>query len=250
MTSKYAPFGYVPAEVRGMPAYLLSGEEPQRVTTPSGGAPDSVVYEGKGTLAADGSARLDLVQRFYGKYATSLRSGLSQVPERQLRDVLESRLLARSLRGARLIQHRVEQLDQLDAPLTLRLRVEVPNLAQASGDRLILPPPFALRVSQLATLPVRQTPLLFADATHQEVRLELALPKGARVESKPRTALVKDGERSVSVRDRAQGGAIILDRVLELPAGRVQPNEYPRFVAFTRSADEALSSSIRIRLAR
>lgn len=249
LNSKYAPFGYVPAEVRGMPAYVLYAEQPRVVTTPSGGAPDSIVYEGAGTLAADGSARLDLVQRFYGKYATGLRSGLAEVPERQLHDVLESRLLARNLRGARLVSYKVEQLDQLDAPLTLRLTVEVPTFAQSSGTRLILTPPFSPRISQLATLPTRQTPLLFADATHQEVRLKLALPPGARVETPPGNVRVADADRSVTVRDKLDRGALIIERVLDLPAGRVQPTDYAKFAQFARRADDALSSSIRISLA-
>jgi hypothetical protein len=248
LNSKYAPFGYVPAEVRAMPAYLLSGDRPELVQAPAQGAPDSIVYEGTGKLAADGSARLNLVQRYYGKYATSLRGGLAEVPERQLRDVLESRLLGPALRGARLLSHKVEALEQLDAPLTLRLTVDVPSLAQQSGGGLLLEPPYAPRLSQLATLPARQTPLLLGDATHQEVRLSLELPPRARVSAQPQARVVHDGERQVRIRDRLEGNTLVLERVIAFPAGRVQPDQYPTFARFVRSAEDALSTSIRISL--
>jgi tetratricopeptide (TPR) repeat protein len=247
LNSKYAPFGYVPAEVRAMPAYLLGGAAPELVQTPTQGAPDSIVYEGTGKLAADGSARLNLVQRYYGKYATSLRGGLAEVPERQVRDLLESKLLAPSLRGARLITHKVEALEQLDAPLTLRMTVDVPSLAQQSGGGLLLEPPYAPRLSQLATLPVRQTPLLLGDATHQEVRLSLELPPQAKV-AKPQARVVHDGERQVRIRDRLEGSTLVLERVIAFPAGRIQPAEYAGFARFVRSAENALSTSIRISL--
>jgi len=250
VSNKYAAFGYIPAEVRGMPAFLLSGTRPELVTTETGGAQDSIVYEGSGVLAPDGSARIELVQRFFGKYATSLRSGLAEVPGRQLHDLIESRLLARTLRGARLLSHRLEQLDDLDAPLTLRMTAEVPAFAQLTGTNLILSPPFVPKLSQLATLPSRQTPLLLADAMHQEVRFKIELPAGARINARLSSAQIKEGERAIKVSDSVKGTTLMLDRIVNLPAGRVQPADYARFVQFARGADDALSTNIRIALAR
>src|SRR5262249_53538672 len=54
--SKYAPFGYVPAEARGMPAYALSEKGPVPLKVPEQGVPDRVAYEGDVKLARDGSA--------------------------------------------------------------------------------------------------------------------------------------------------------------------------------------------------
>jgi hypothetical protein len=39
-----------------------------------------------------------------------------------------------------------------------------------------------------------------------------------------------------------------LDREIELPAGRVQPQDYGKFQDFARQADEALFHSVRVRL--
>ncbi len=248
VSNKFAPFGYVPAEVRGMPAYLLTGSKPQKLETPNQGAQDGLVYEGTVQLAADGTGTIDFAEKFYGKYAMALRGALAQLPESQLHDVIESRLLGHALRGAHLVDFKVEQLDDLDAPLTLHMKATQPGFAQSVGGGLVISPPFTPRISQLATLPARQTPLLIGEATHQEVRLSIQLPPGAQLASTLAGGTIKDGDRSVEVKDTLRGNTLVLDRTLDLPAGRIQPDRYPAFVQFAHRADDALSSSIQIKL--
>jgi len=247
VSSKYAPFGYVPAELRGTTAYLLGGDHAKELTTPGSGTQDSVVYQGTVKLATDGSAKIQLSQSFYGKYAMALRSVLSQLPEGRLHDVIESRLLGRELRGARLEHYSIQHRDDLDAPLVIQTQATMSGFAQQSGNSLVVSPPFAPRISQLTTLPARQTPLLIGEATHQEVRLTIQLPKGAHVESTLAPGTIKDADRSVIVKDSFQNGALVLDRVIDIPAGRTQPADYPAFVQFARQADDAVSSNIRVR---
>jgi hypothetical protein len=246
--SKYAPFGYVPAEARGMPAYLLSRGAPELTRTPSEGTTDDMAYEGTVKLAATGAADVTLTLTFTGKYATSLRSALSQMPEDQLRSVLESRLLGRELRGIQLSQYRVDHFDDLDSPLSIQAQGHVQSFADRSSGALVVSPPFGVHLSQLAVLPARQTPLLLVDATHQRIKLSIELPPGAKLEPLAPARIVADGERKVSVRDAQKGNALVLDREIELPAGRVQPDAYPRFQDFARQADEALFHSVRVRL--
>lgn len=250
VSSKYAPFGYVPAELRGVPAYLLGHRTLKRVMTPAGGGQDSVVYDGDATLSADGSARIQLSESFYGKYAMALRGAFAQLPEAQMHDVLESRLLGRALRGARLVSYHIDHADDLDAPLSIRMTATMSGFAQPSGHTLILSPPFAPSIGRLAALPTRQTPLLIGQATHQEVHLRITLPPGARVLSTLTPGVIRDADRSVSVQDRIAGNRLILNRVIDIPAGRIQPKAYPSFVQFARRADDALSSNIVVRVGR
>jgi len=246
--SKYAPFGYVPAEARGMPAYLLSRGAPLLTQTPKEGMLDDMAYEGNVKLAATGAADVTLTLKFTGKYATGLRNALSQMPEDQLRSVLESRLLGRELRGIQLSDYRVDHFDDLDSPLLIHVQGHIQTFAERSNGSLLVSPPFGARLSQLAVLPVRQTPLLLVDATHQRIKLTLDLPPGARLEQLAPPKSVKDGERQVTVRDAQQGNSLVLDREIELPAGRVQPSAYGQFQEFARQADEALFHSVRVRL--
>jgi hypothetical protein len=162
--------------------------------------------------------------------------------------VLESRLLGRELRGIQLSQYRVDHFDDLDSPLLIQVQGHVQSFAERSSGALIVSPPFGARLSQLAVLPARQTPLLLVDATHQRVKLKLDLPPGSTLEQLSPPRAVKDGERQVTVRDSQQGGALLLDREIDMPAGRVQPNAYGQFQEFARQADEALFHSVRVRL--
>jgi hypothetical protein len=246
--SKHAPFGYVPAEVRGMPAIVFVGDRWETTRSPSAGAHDRAATEGKAKLALDGSATLDLTQTFQGKYATGLRTVLSQLPERQIRDAIESRLLGAALRGVELLEYHIEGVNDPDAPIRIITRSRARSFAQTVGSTLMIAPPgFTPRLSQFATLPTRQTPLLMVESVSQEVRLAVELPPGTSVQSALLPKKLANGERRVELADSAKGQTLVFERHVSLPAGRIQPSEYPAFLEFTREADEALSGSVRVK---
>ncbi len=247
VNDKYAPFGYVPAPLRGEKAFLLRGDKPQALTVPEHGAVDGIMYEGKGTLNPDGSAKLAISLKFYGKFAAGLRNGLSQIPENQLGNIIESRLLGRDLQGARLEKHSVEDVEDLDAPLTLNVDVDVPQLATPGAGGLVLTVPFMPTLGSYASLAKRATPLLLVDSSMQSLDLELKLPPGMKVASPTRPEKLAFGDFEVVVDDKAGAGSVKLSRRVDLAAGRIQPADYPAFQAFTRSADDALKSEIRLR---
>lgn len=244
--SKFTPFGYVPAEARGMPAYALSPSQgPIATRVAEDGVLDRVSYQGEVRLGRDGAARVELVQALYGKYATALRDAFSELSPGQIRDLVETRLLGQTLRGARLLKHKIEHLEDPDRALLIRTTSLVPSFAEVSGGALLVSPPFAPRIGQLATLPERQTPLLLVDFPDQVVQLRLHLPKGTRA-PKLDSREITSGNRRVTVRDRIEAGQVLLDRQVVIPAGRIQVADYPEFSRFARSADEALSASIRM----
>ncbi len=248
MAGKYAPFGYVPAETRGMPAQLLDQGSWQPVKVPNGGTLDEVAVDGRVQLAEDGSAELELAQSFHGKYAMALRSVVAEFSAQQLRDAIESQLLGRSLRGVRLLEHKVEGVDDPDAPIVIKTKSTMRTFAQAIGGSLLIQPPFTTRITQFASLPSRQTPLLIVEPTQQSVRLEVTLPRGAELQSSVGSRRVEDGERKIVVEDKAQGGKLTLQREVYIPSGRIQPDAYPKFLDFARRADDALLSSVRVRV--
>jgi tetratricopeptide (TPR) repeat protein len=244
--SRYTPFGYIPAEVRDMPAYLLTGEEPTKAKTPAGGIHDRISYTGSVALRADGSALVELSQGFHGKYAIMLREAVAELPERQLRDAIESRLLAPELQGARLLSYELGALEDLDAPLVIRTKVEVKSFAQRAGKALVISPPFNAGIQGYARLPARQTPLLIGEALDQEVKLRIELPEGMKLTSMLKPRKLEDQTGSVVIADRLDGGVLFLDRKVEMNAGRVQPADYPRFALFVRSAGDATAASLRL----
>jgi hypothetical protein len=126
----------------------------------------------------------------------------------------------------------------------------VPSFAQVAGSVLLVAPPFAPRIGQLAALPARQTPLLVVDSTEQQIVLKLRFPKGAILAAPMAAREVTDGDYKVVIRDRQEGSDVILDRSIVLPSGRIQVDAYPDFLRFARLADDSLSASVRVRLAK
>jgi len=243
LSEQFAPFGYVPVEARGMPAYELALDGQRPLTVPAVGDQDRLEYEGKVRLGPDGSARLALRQRFVGKYAIRLRAGLTQVPEGRLPEILEGRLLGQALPGAQLFGHSIEGQSDLDAPLVVEMQAAVGKFAEVGPDRIVIEPPLMPRLTRLATLPERQTPLLIREAMHQSARLEIAIEPGTEVWGL-RQGEVREGEYRVTARDSVSGGTLVLDREVSIAAGRVSPADYPRFLAFTREAEQLLAQPI------
>jgi tetratricopeptide (TPR) repeat protein len=243
LRDKFAPYGYLPAGLRGQPAYRLIAGAPRETTSVAGTA-DGILYEGTGDLRSDGSAVLELAQKFLGQPGMGLRAGLEQLPPAQLHDAIEGKLLAQAIPGARLGKIAIENQADLDQPIVLRMSVEVSDFMRRRGRDLVLVPPFAIRLSQIARLPRRQTPLVLGEPTYTSIHLTFKLPPGARVVTSLTPVEVKDHDRRVIVRDRLEGQNLVLDRVIDIPAGRIEPAAYAELQNFVRRADEATMRDI------
>jgi cellulose synthase operon protein C len=153
--------------------------------------------------------------------------------------------------GARLQSVDLENQDDLDAPVKLVMKLEVSSFARPSGAQLVVTPPFAPGLSSLATLASRETPLFLSEArsTQHKVAIRVALPSGAKVQGTDlKPASGTDRDRTYAVRDRVEGGALVIERSVDIPAGRVAPAEYGAFQAFVRALDEAFERDIAITL--
>jgi cellulose synthase operon protein C len=243
LRDKHAPYGYLPAGLRGQPAYRLIAGTPRETTSVEGSA-DGIIYEGTGELRQDGTAVLELAQKFLGRPGMGLRAGLEQLPPAQLRDAVEGKLLAQAIPGARLGKFSVENQADLDQPIVMRMSVEVTDFTRRRGRDLVLVPPFAIRIAQLARLPRRQTPLVLNEPTYASIRLTFKLPPDARVVSALPPVEIKDRDRRVVVRDRQEGQNLVLERVIDIPAGRIEPAAYGELQSFVRRADEATMRDI------
>ncbi len=248
---KFAPYGYMPSSLRGQPAIVLKPGAP-RETTPSGGSSDAVIHQGTVALAADGSATLDVVQRYEGKLAILLRSALETLPDARLKETVEARLLPQSLPGARVISVEIKNLADIDQPLELAMKLEMSSFARAQGKELLVPPPFPMQLSKLAQLPTRETPLYISEqlATRIELKLTVKLPQGARVTTALEPSAVDNDGRSARVKDRSEAGALVFERIVDIPAGRVKVEDYAKFQSFAQRADALLHRDVVVSLER
>jgi cellulose synthase operon protein C len=241
---KFAPFGYIPAELREQPAIrLVAGTPTEVVHAP--GATDGVTYEGRADVRLDGSAALDLVLTFEGDRAIAWRNALDHIPDAKLYDFVEREVVAPSLDGGHVRDIKVVGADSRDEALVMRLAVEVPELAKPTASGLTLRPPFVPPLAQLASLPERHTPLLRRTSWHAQVRVQAVLPDSVKLPAVLPRGEARDGAARVVVSDAVNGHAISFDRVVDLPAGRVAPgDEYASWQKFIRDADTLLSRNV------
>lgn len=243
--NKFAPFGTVPGYLRGERAYLLGRLEAEETRVPVKASVDGIRYEGSGQLSADGTAQLSIKIVFIGAYATSLRNGLAQIPENQLGNIIESRLLGQYLQGSRLKNFKVLDQEKLDQPLVIAVETEVPQLATPSKAGLLLSPPFMPRLTGLTPLARRATPLLIGQESQQTLDLTLTLPPGMVAE-----VTTDKGENSLSnyqVADTAQKGSLRLSRSVMTKAGRIPTDRYGAFQKYANQADAALTRPLRLK---
>jgi hypothetical protein len=242
---KFAPYGYVPAELREQPAILLSPGTP-REAVHAPGAVDGVRYDGRALLHDDGSAAIELTCTFSGNRGIAWRNALDQVAQAKLIDFVERELVAPSFAGAHVRDMKAEGADRPDEPLVMKLQVEVPELAKMmTGGGLEVHPPFAPGLSQLAGLPERHTPMIRPGHWYSEVHMQVVLPQGMKPPAEVAHGQARDEDAVVTVRDSAGEGGIQFDRVIDLPAGRVEPGEeYARWQKFVRDADALIGREL------
>jgi tetratricopeptide (TPR) repeat protein len=241
---KFAPFAYVPAELRDQPAIVLAPGMPREIVH-APAAVDGVTYEGRADVKTDGSASLDLTLTFSGNRAIAWRNALDQIPQAKLYDFVERELVAPSFDGGHVRDLKVDDEGALDQPLVMHLKLEVPQLAKPATNGMTLRPPFAPSLTQLAALPERHTPLLRRASWHAEVRLHVVLPDAMRMPAELPRGEAREGEALVVVKDAVNGHSIDFDRLIDLPAERVQPGEeYARWQEFTRKADALVARDV------
>ncbi|MEM1031431.1 MAG: hypothetical protein AAF928_10835 [Myxococcota bacterium] len=254
---RYTPYGFLPDRLRGQPAVLAQPPGPitrpevpprEEETTSAEGADNVITHDGAVTLAPDGSATLTLEQAYEGRYAITVRSALSEVLASRRKDVIEAQVLGPALPGGRVTTLDLPGFDELDRPARLKMGVEVPNFARVGDGEMSVKVPFLAALAPLVSKPERETPLYIGDRAtrHVKLQLEVALPPGAKVLTPLELVTIESPALRVIVRDRILGDTLMIDREVELPAGRIQPEGYPAFVTLVRRADDALNRIIRI----
>jgi cellulose synthase operon protein C len=241
---KFAPYGYIPAELRNQPAIILAPGMPRdMVRAPA--MVDGVSYQGSATVEGDGSAALELAVTFSGNRAIAWRNALDRVAQARLYDFVERELVAPSFDGAHVRELKIEGADAVDRPLVLHVSVEVPQLAKQVQGRLVVRPPFAPSLAPLAALPQRHTPLLRGNSVRAEVHLRVVLPDSVAMPSDMPRSELHFGDARVISKDTVSGHAIDFERIIDLPAGRVQPGEeYAAWQKFVRDADTLLTRDV------
>ncbi len=240
--AKLAPYGRLPVELWGAPAYVCEQGGGVLEVLPWG------EFDGEGqrgeveiTLLPGGKARVAHLRELPGFDMFRLKEAFAQAPAAQLRSFFASQANA-LFAGARLVESEALRLDQPGAPLAYRFVADVPSAVHPRGDgTLTLAPgltPTRLKESLGAhrrrefDLVVRQ-PVVIRDTA----RIDLGPYACSRLPSDV-TLQTSIGQFSL-LHVREGDGRLRIERLLTLRPGRITPEEYPAFREFLSRVDEA-----------
>jgi cellulose synthase operon protein C len=248
--TRYAPASYLPPQLRGQRALLLTAQGGTEQLPRPDLAEDLREIDAEITLADDGSAVVEVEERQRGGMAFALRDNLDQIPEGELNERFEQSYASSILPGARLTSLTIEGRSGGAGPLVLRYTLAASAIGHRSGDELRVPSLFDAQLqNRYARMHARTTTALIAPDTAIDVRERVVLPKGASAGALPRAqSLSHPSGARFSESASLEGGSIVLSRSLRIPTARVAPADYPSFAEFCRSTDRAEATDLIVRL--
>jgi Tfp pilus assembly protein PilF len=240
-TTRGTPYGVLPGPVRGAEALVLPapGEQLEVTRTPADDGSERRRTRLAVAVDAEGGAVVEGADTYAGFEAATLRASIEPLDAQSRRQAMEQ-VLAKSFRGATLLDLAVDGDGALDGPLTLRWRAKVERWARLEEGRAVAEQPiFPARLgARFVQRAVRETPLLVASDDRAAVELTVTLPPGWRPAPAP-PASVATPFGSYRRDEADEAGRLLRKESFELLRRRVAPGEYPAFGDFARAVDAA-----------
>ena len=246
-SSRYAPFGYLPALLRGQPARLLIDGAPL-VGLPNGeGGHDRRSLDVVVDAAESGSTRIEIVERVGGSGAIAWRSQFEEIPPAELERRFEQDYVARLVPGATLSSLRIAGRTPEHPFVTLTYSFTVEAFGRRVREGWALPSMLTAELAaNYARMAGRTTTLLVTQPLDTVVTLRYRFPDGAKLPKAPKGATLTsaDGRANFALTAGYDGRDLVVQRKLELPIMRVPKGGYPRFAEFCRAVDAAESREL------
>jgi hypothetical protein len=136
-TISHAPFGFVPWKDSGAEALLIKDGKGEMVTLPAKNELTASRYKLTVKPRKDGKADVDVEAEFIGEDAVDLREELVPAAESARKTYLE-KWVQEKRNGAVLNTYVIENLEDQDRPLRLKLGLEVPGLVTSADEVLLV----------------------------------------------------------------------------------------------------------------
>ncbi len=245
-----APFGFLPPEIRGMPAVRLYPRvEGVHETILPDAAPGHDGLAATFDLdvdAATGEVKASGEMSLRGAPAADVREALLRRSPADRENDLTTAFVSPTFPGADVEEVSIDGLDDREAPLVIRFAARVPGFAARRGDRLILPPLVPQRLSGgYAPLPVVEHPALAFPPAAIDVRATIRAP-GYAAGPHPGASVDRSGVRFSQAFERTDSG-VSVRRNLSVSMARIEPPDYPAFADAIRRAESLWNVPLELR---
>lgn len=237
---RLAPFGAVPSSVLDVDAMVLPepGDALEVVRTPA----RAQVEERREVavriaLRPDGAGEVQGIDRYFGAMAAAAKEGLEKLDATERRQAVEA-MLSRTFGGVTVQEVTIGGEDEPPAPLEIRWRGTVPDLARAAGGGMVMDAPLfpARLASRYVQIAQRRTPLLLPTPEVGVAKVEIVAPEGLAVRASP-ARKVETPFGTFTRTERAEGRTLVREDRLAVTRGRVPPERYGDFAAFAAAVD-------------
>ncbi len=242
-TAEYTGSAELPAMDRGALALQVNEGHPKLVHLPDPPASESVAARTIDvSVSADGLATVDWKLDVTGAAASSFRQRYHVESSRKERLTED---LGGELSGLLVSQVDAGNLDDVEAPVTLRVHGRSSELTRHEGASFSLPAgPRAHLVRDWASLSERKGDVRLHAKTTSVSDWVLHLPPGGHVVSTPTPADVTTPFGSVHVGVESSGGTVRVTTNVTLDRTRIAAAEYPAFRAFCEAGDRVLGQRL------
>jgi hypothetical protein len=238
-TAEYSGSLELPAMDRGALAMQVNGGAPKLVRLPDPPPATSVSsHKIDAALSLEGAAQVDWRESVSGFEASEWRVRFHATSTRKQR---VQQMIAGLLPGSEVTAVDAGDLEDVEQPVTLRVRAKVPQFARTEGDALSVP--LGRRehmVRDFAPLATRKLDVRMYAQWTQEDDWTVHVPPGAKVRTAPASANGSSPFGTYAVEATTDATSIHVKTTVTLAKTRIAAAEYPAFRAWCEQVDRAL----------
>ncbi len=241
-TAEYTGSMELPSMDRGSLAMQINEGNTRLIHLPDPPAAESVLSRKNDvTLAADGSAQIDLKIDVNGVSASAWRQRYHAEATRRSR--LQEDLSA-EFAGLEIAETSSGNFEDVEQKVTLRVKGKTPRLARHDADTWSAPVgPSEHMLRDFATLSRRRLDIKLSAQTTSESEWSVRLPAGARVLTAPHAASETSPFGTVKV-EVETGATVRVKTTIAMTKTRIPVSEYAAFRAWCEAADRALGQRV------
>ncbi len=237
----------LPSMDRGAEVVVIREDGADRHTIPWNEPDDlALAEEQRIEIGTDGAATIHQRDLLTGDYAVMIRSQFEVATKRG--ELLE-RILGPRYPGLEVKSVEMSDLDDLTQPVTIELELRVPRFVELGSREIELPPIRDLLgslegIAARASRAARTQDLLLGNPRGGTLRVEITLPKGTRIRSRPEPLRLSDDSVRFESKVLVEGNKLTIERSYRLLTPRVSPEVYRSFKEIVDRVERGLDEKI------